>query len=357
MDNRTYKQILIRFGTPSLITGGFYVGHTATAAIDDFKRRIIEGDAEVMTSSEGVVCHDLSIRGCTLPQPVARVRRLLLSSNGHLSGVFSFIGRHQKFAEKAYRDGKCCFVVNFEDTGNDAIPGKILSIEFVEAEAVAKGNLVCYVSPVPRVYIYGVEVPLSYAEASIFHTIFEADHTVDRYKIEDRLYDTGTAPSKNVLEVLISRIRKKLKHAGANLTIRSVRSMGYELGTIKPTRAISKIVLHSTSTNFDISMAELSDYHTSKCFDSVGFHFLVRYDGSIERGRPLDRPSAEVFGHGTDSIDIAYSGASTRHTHTEQQTATLKELLSELARHFPGAHSVVCLSSRLIENITPRDCR
>lgn len=240
MDNGTYKQILVRFGTPSLINGGFYVGRSAAAAVDDFRRRIIAGDGDVMTSSEGVVNHDLSMRGVTTPVPVARVRRLVLSNNDHLSGIFSFIGPHREFAEKAYRDGKCCFVVNFEGSENDVIPGKILSIEFVETKAVAKGNLVCRISPVPRVFVDDVEVPLSYAEASIFHSIFEADHIADRNKIEDRLYTTGTAPSQNVVEVLISRVRKKLRYAGANLTIRSVRGLGFTLIPIeiKPQRQL-----------------------------------------------------------------------------------------------------------------------
>ena len=40
----------------------------------------------------------------------------------------------------------------------------------------------------------------------------------------------------------------------------------------------------------------------------IGYHFVIRRDGTIESGRPLERTGAHVKGHNKDSIGICMEG-------------------------------------------------
>jgi N-acetyl-anhydromuramyl-L-alanine amidase AmpD len=80
-------------------------------------------------------------------------------------------------------------------------------------------------------------------------------------------------------------------------------------------RQIKNIVVHCTATpvDMDIGVAEVRRWHTEPSphgngWSDVGYHFVIRRDGTIEHGRPINREGAHVKGHNLYSIGIALVG-------------------------------------------------
>ena len=79
-------------------------------------------------------------------------------------------------------------------------------------------------------------------------------------------------------------------------------------------RDIKKIILHCTATREgkDYSADAIRNWHMSepRMWSDIGYHFVIRNDenGTIERGRPVEKKGAHTLGENSDSIGIAYVG-------------------------------------------------
>lgn len=112
-------------------------------------------------------------------------------------------------------------------------------------------------------------------------------------------------------------------------------------------RKINLIVVHCTATpaGRNVSAADVDRWHRQRGFRSIGYHFLVRLDGYIEAGRPLDEIGAHALGHNADSIGVAYAGGldsagRPADTRTPAQKQALQKLLQSLRKQFPNARIV-----------------
>lgn len=60
----------------------------------------------------------------------------------------------------------------------------------------------------------------------------------------------------------------------------------------------SAIVLHCSATkpSMDIGVDEIRSWHLQRNFNDIGYHLVIRRDGSLERGRPWDKQGAHAYG-------------------------------------------------------------
>jgi N-acetylmuramoyl-L-alanine amidase len=113
-------------------------------------------------------------------------------------------------------------------------------------------------------------------------------------------------------------------------------------------RKIDLIVWHCTATpeGRDHTIADVRRWHVAeRGWSDVGYHYLIRLDGTVEAGRPLERQGAHAAGHNANSIGVAYVGGvdaamRPKDTRTEAQKAALCDLTLDLVRRFPGARVV-----------------
>lgn len=116
---------------------------------------------------------------------------------------------------------------------------------------------------------------------------------------------------------------------------------------------ITRLVIHCTATREgqDASADTIRRWHTTpkaqggRGWSDIGYHYVVRLDGSVEKGRPDDVPGAHAAGFNTGSIGIVYVGgldASGRpkDTRTVPQKASLAQLVRKLHREH-GAPQVL----------------
>ena len=100
----------------------------------------------------------------------------------------------------------------------------------------------------------------------------------------------------------------------------------------------------ATRPSMDVGVKEIKRWHLQRGFFDVGYHYVIRRDGTVEKGRPDDQPGAHVSGFNSRSLGICMVGGVTEKdvnkaedNFTEAQWASLKEVLTKLRGTFPKA--------------------
>jgi N-acetylmuramoyl-L-alanine amidase len=109
-------------------------------------------------------------------------------------------------------------------------------------------------------------------------------------------------------------------------------------------RPIDLLLIHCSATkpDVDVGVAEISEWHKARGFDTCGYHYVIRLDGSVENGRTLDRIGAHAAGHNAMSIGICLVGGLDSRgkpsaTFNREQYGALVTLLDDLRTAFPKA--------------------
>jgi len=100
---------------------------------------------------------------------------------------------------------------------------------------------------------------------------------------------------------------------------------------MKKRKETNRIILHHTLTKRDCSIEEVREWHKQRGFDDVGYHFLIRKDGTVEEGRDLDLIGAHAKGRNADSIGIALAGDFSKQIPLPAQLESLKDLTRMLS--------------------------
>ena len=81
-----------------------------------------------------------------------------------------------------------------------------------------------------EVQVAGSTIPISRREMGVLeHLMRRLGHVVPKDVIEDKIYGFDEEVSSNSVEVHVSRLRKRLSEAGADVTIHTLRGVGYLL--------------------------------------------------------------------------------------------------------------------------------
>ena len=110
-------------------------------------------------------------------------------------------------------------------------------------------------------------------------------------------------------------------------------------------RKINEIIVHCSATpaGKPYTVEDIDKWHRQRGFDGIGYHFVVYLDGSVHKGRSLEKVGAHCLGHDKNSIGVCYVGGLTadgkmiNDTRTLAQKLSLQRLLAELKAQFPDA--------------------
>lgn len=119
------------------------------------------------------------------------------------------------------------------------------------------------------------------------------------------------------------------------------------MATLSPYN-IKYLIVHCTATarGKDFTAADVDRWHRQQGWDMIGYHYLVRLDGTIEKGRPETMQGAHCKGYNYQSLGICYvggldaQGRRPEDTRTTAQVAALGALLKRLRRKYPKARIV-----------------
>ena len=97
------------------------------------------------------------------------------------------------------------------------------------------------------------------------------------------------------------------------------------------------IVIHCTQTpaDMDIDVEKVTQWHKDRGFDTIGYHYLIKRDGTLQTGRDEDVTGAHAVQVNGTSIGVALVGGGTpsmgwENNFTPVQFETLKSILLKL---------------------------
>ena len=96
-----------------------------------------------------------------------------------------------------------------------------------------------------------------------------------------------------------------------------------------------KIVLHHAAAVI-CSPEDIHRIHLLNGWAGIGYHFFIRKDGTITRGRPLWSIGAHVSGHNSSTIGICFEGNFEKENMPQKQLESGKWLIGYLKGIYPG---------------------
>jgi len=107
------------------------------------------------------------------------------------------------------------------------------------------------------------------------------------------------------------------------------------------------IVVHCAATKptMDIGVREIRQWHVQQGWLDVGYHFVIRRNGTVEDGRPHDVIGSHVKDHNSHSLGICLVGGidtkgKPQDNFTPEQMNSLHLLLLAQKRTYPAAKIV-----------------
>lgn len=119
------------------------------------------------------------------------------------------------------------------------------------------------------------------------------------------------------------------------------------------------IIIHCSATQAksNIGAAEISRWHRERGWDGIGYHFVIRRNGALEKGRNVEAVGAHAPPYNSISVGICLVGGINEHgdaenNFTDEQFVALHELLQSMKIRYPSAEII---GHRDVPN-TKKDC-
>lgn len=113
---------------------------------------------------------------------------------------------------------------------------------------------------------------------------------------------------------------------------------------------VTHIVVHYSASfaDQDLTVKDIDKMHRERGWQMVGYHYVIRRDGTVEQGRPESMVGAHVGNQNTGKIGICCIGGLERATgpnkgvdnRTPEQVESLIKLIRDLLKRYPGAKVV-----------------
>lgn len=115
---------------------------------------------------------------------------------------------------------------------------------------------------------------------------------------------------------------------------------------MRPRNRTEFIVIHCSATDdgVDIGAAEIDKWHRAKGWAMIGYHLVIRRDGTVEAGRALELTGAHVEGWNSKSVGVCLVGGveaddmnRARNNFTAAQWIALERVARQLRGRWPAA--------------------
>ena len=131
--------------------------------------------------------------------------------------------------------------------------------------------------------------------------------------------------------------------------VSSVEELNSEMMSIS--RPLSEVIVHGSETqsNKNIGSIEINNIHKKLGHDGIVYHYVIRRDGRLQRGRPADRESEHTNSHNKFSLAVCLVGGINLPTgdvnpldnrsesaFTREQFTTLERFLEAFFMKVPG---------------------
>nr|DAI81909.1 MAG TPA: endodeoxyribonuclease I [Caudoviricetes sp.] len=106
-------------------------------------------------------------------------------------------------------------------------------------------------------------------------------------------------------------------------------------GALTKRRSTTRIILHHAAAS-RCTAQQIHSWHLANGWVGIGYHFFVRKDGSVYRGRPEDTVGAHAGNNNYDSIGICFEG----NFMTETMPVVQKRAGQELVQYLKDKYGI-----------------
>lgn len=106
-------------------------------------------------------------------------------------------------------------------------------------------------------------------------------------------------------------------------------------------RNIDSIIVHCSATKagLDFTATDIDRWHRERGFNGIGYHYVIRLDGKLEKGRDVTLAGAHCKGWNERSVGICYIGGLDENgrpadTRTNAQKRVLYQIIIDLQREY-----------------------
>ena len=106
-------------------------------------------------------------------------------------------------------------------------------------------------------------------------------------------------------------------------------------------RNIDSIIVHCSATKAgqDFTATDIDRWHRERGFNGIGYHYVIRLDGKLEKGRDVALAGAHCKGWNERSVGICYIGGLDENgrpadTRTNAQKRVLYQIIIDLQREY-----------------------
>jgi len=114
-----------------------------------------------------------------------------------------------------------------------------------------------------------------------------------------------------------------------------VRPTYLRFGPLENRFRTNAVVLHHIgNTNADVPSTVVHRWHLNNGWSGIGYHFLIRKDGSIEQGRPMNMVGAHCYGENRHTVGINVVGDFTWAEPEPEQLDSAARLVAALCTYY-----------------------
>lgn len=129
-----------------------------------------------------------------------------------------------------------------------------------------------------------------------------------------------------------------IRKSAVEVIAMNIIATGLKFNGLKNRSSTRMIVLHHSASP-DVKAAEIHGWHLARGWAGIGYHFVIRKNGNIEQGRPMEMIGAHagpgINGH---SIGICLSGDFMQEAPTAAQMESLLKLIAWLDKYYAATH-------------------
>lgn len=95
------------------------------------------------------------------------------------------------------------------------------------------------------------------------------------------------------------------------------------------------IVIHHTGVNVDQTVETINNFHkNNRGWAGIGYHFYIRQDGSVYKGRPMTVRGVHTPSANSISLGVALAGDFSIHQPTDEQKDSLVDLIRWIFKNY-----------------------
>lgn len=150
------------------------------------------------------------------------------------------------------------------------------------------------------------------------------------YVIKNKIEDNSSVKyldSMGVKKYKISDFKEKLDEYEKEIDIKEI-DYGFN-GNLEGNNKPKTIIFHHTGTSV-VTPEAINEDHKEKGYEGIGYHFYIRKDGTIYRGRPEEAIGAHAYGKNYGTLGVCIEGDLEDEYITDAQINSLVKLSTDM---------------------------